>query len=575
MSTVLTPLSLGAPDLEMLRPDEARYSCLLMQPSGPIFAGRQRIGHYDSKVGTSKGIQFLHLAREKHAHLAVTPEYFFPWDTLKEAMLGGVVPSPGNLWVLGCESIDASSLAQFRAGVASVCDVVHEPVEGLSSDKALFDPVVHVFQAPRQDGTFRTVALVQFKTCPSRDDSFLEESLLRRGTIIYRFKGERNKLSASTIICSDAFGLTDALVSELVDRATLIHIQLNPDPRNSAYRQYRKTTFETDPSTSECHIVCLNWAGAVVPHGDKGEEKPWPKVAGSAWYCPESRCKCDDEIVLPNHELGLYYAYMQERRHALLFDYGEAVFQLLVPKVITDGKAVLANRNGPSAVERYCWDTAISDWSVGTRPVDTEFEALLRSNPDAQAALAQALKTGSALDTERLFALTVGSSNGMETWFSVKDVDSFRIGSDEVVKRLTVAQDNHQDAVTFRHTRLELIAEVRHLLDTMTDWPPQMQGVAADAEILWSVATPHFNILGGDGRPSLIVHLGNAPELRQLENATSKFVELLRKAGGHYKDRLCIVYRRFGELKFAQLPFTRIDDALGDETDLLAVQPLE
>lgn len=575
MATVLAPLKLGPPDLEMLRPTEASYTCLLLQPSGPIFAGKQRIGQHESVAGALKASQFLQLALGRHAHLAVTPEYFFPWDTLKVELRSGAQPSPGNLWVLGCESIDAPTLAKFQADVADICDVVHEPVEELPADRALFDPVVHIFQAPREDGTFRLVALVQFKTFPSRDDTFFEEGLLRRGNTVYKFNGQDGTLSAATIICSDAFALTDAVVPELVDRATLIHIQLNPDPRNSAYRKYRKTTFETDPSTSECHIVCLNWAGAVVQHGETGAPETWPKVAGSAWYCPDSRCKSDDTIVLPNHELGLYYAYMHERRHALLFDYGEAAFELKIPKVVTKGKAVLANKNGPRAEERYCWNPGASAWVPGIRPVDAGFEAMLRDNPQALAALSHATQNGSPLDMERLLALTAGSANGRENWFSAKEVDSCRIGADEVVKRVTVAQDNHADAISFRYARIELAAELRHLLDTKTDWPPQLAGVAKDSLIYWSANDPHFNVRNSDGHPSLIVNLGNAPEPRRLENTASKFVELLRKAGSHHKDRLCIVYRRLGELKFAQLPSTRFDDALGDETDLLAVQPLE
>ncbi len=575
VATVLAPLKLRAPDLEMLRPTEARYTCLLMQPSGPIFAGRHRIGQHDAAVGTQKALAFLQLALAKHAHLAVTPEYFFPWETLKGVILAGTQPAAGNLWVLGCESIDAPTLTKFQADVAEVCDVVYEPISELPADRPLFDPVVQIFQTHREDGTARLVALVQFKTCPSRDDSFFEEGLLRRGTTVYKFKGQDGTLSASTVICSDAFALTDAVVPELVDRATLIHIQLNPDPRNSAYRQYRKTTFETDPSTSECHIICLNWAGAVVQHGETGAPETWPKVAGSAWYCPDSRCKSDDAIVLPNHELGLYYAYMPVRRHALLFDYGEAVFELLIPKVVTRGKAVLANRNGPSAVERYCWNPVATSWAPGSRPVDAGFDAMLRGNPEALAALSHATRHGSPLDTERLLALTVGSANGMENWFSAKEIDSFRIGDDEVVKRVTFAQDNHAEAVSFRHARIESAAELRQLLDTKVDWPPQLDGVDKDSLIHWSANDPHFNVRTNDGRPSLIVNLGNAPEPRRLENTASKFVELLRKAGGPNKDRLCIVYRRLGALKFARLPSTRFDDAIGDETDLLAVQPLE
>lgn len=575
VGSVLARLKLGPPDLEMLRPTEARYSCLLLQPSGPVFAGKKRIGQHEQITGAEKARQFLQLAIARHTNLAVTPEYFFPWEALKAELLAGSQPQPGNLWVLGCESIDAPTLAKLKADVADVCDLIHEPLEGIAADRDLFDPVVYIFQAPRADGTFRLVALVQFKTCPSRDDTFFEEGLLRRGTTVYKFKGLDGMLSVSAIICSDAFALTDEIVPKLIDRATLIHIQLNPDPRNSTYRQYRKTTFDTDASTSECHIVCLNWAGPIVQHGETGAPETWPKVAGSTWYCPDSRCKSDDAIVLPNHELGVYYAYMPVRRHALLFDYEEAIFELQIPKVVTTGKAVQANRNGPSAIERYCWNSVVTLWTPGKRPVDAGFNALLNDNPEAKGALSHAIQHESPLDMERLLSLTAGAANGMENWFIVKDVDSFWINDDEVVKRVTFAKDDHADAVNFRHARLEAAAEIRYLLDTKVDWPPQLEGLDKNSLIQWSENDPHFNVRTSDGRPSLIVYLGNAPESRRLENTTSKFVELLRKAGGLHKDRLCIMYRRFGELNFALLPSTRFDDAINDETDLLAVQPLE
>ena len=103
----------------------------------------------------------------------------------------------------------------------------------------------------------KTVVLVQFKTFPSRDNLFLEEAVLKRGTAIYRFRSPNGPLSAAVITCSDVFGMTADVVSQLIDRSTLIHIQLNPSPRNSVYRQYRKTAFETNPDMSKCHVVCL------------------------------------------------------------------------------------------------------------------------------------------------------------------------------------------------------------------------------------------------------------------------------------------------------------------------------
>ena len=570
---VLAELNLRPPALEILDPNEARYTCLLLQPSGPIYAGTQRIGMLDVEEGGRKARNFLQLSLQKQAHLSIAPEYFFPWKALEEELISGTSPPVGALWVLGCESIHSNALADFKARMREVCEVIFEPLEALPPDRTLLDPVVLLFQTQRMDGTLRLVAIVQFKTFPSRDDTFFEEGLLKRGTIVYKFKGADGTLSLATIICSDAFALSDADVLGLIDRATLIHIQLNPDPRNSVYRQYRKTAFETDSSTSECHIVCLNWAGSVVQHGEHGETEEWPPVAGSAWYCPESRCKCDDEFVLPNHELGLYYAYMQERRHALLFNYGEAVFHLLVPKVVTRGRAILANRNGPLATDRYSWDGARGGWQTAQRPTDSGFESLLNTNAESRAALAHAIQHGSVLDIERLLALTTGSISGMENWFSAKELDSCRISADEVVRRVTVGQDNNVDAVGFRHARIEAAAELRNLLDTHAEWPPQLVGITREALIEWSANEPHFNVRGADGLPALVVYAGNnAPQPRKLENLSAKLADLLRKAGGVHQTRLCVLYRRFGELRFATLPFTRFDDAMEDETDILAVQ---
>ena len=44
VTEALNPYGLLPPDLEMLRPTEASYTSLLMQPCGLIFASQQRIG---------------------------------------------------------------------------------------------------------------------------------------------------------------------------------------------------------------------------------------------------------------------------------------------------------------------------------------------------------------------------------------------------------------------------------------------------------------------------------------------------------------------------------------------------
>jgi hypothetical protein len=367
--------------------------------------------------------------------------------------------------------------------------------------------------------------------------------------------------------------MTDNVVGQLIDRSTLIHIQLNPAPRNSTYRQYRKTAFETDRLASECHVICLNWAGSVVQHGEAGEPITWPVVAGSAWYCPELSCSHEDNLVIPNHELGLYYTYLVNlHRHALMFHYGEAVFDLRVPKVATTGKAVQANRNGPSVTERYIWEPAASNWVPATRPADSGFNALIQANANAHGAMSHALNSATALDIERLLALSAGAVQSTDRWFAAAEIDSCLIKEDEIVRRITFAQDDNAEAADFRHHRLQVVAEIRHELDNRMQWPPQIDGVNRNSLIEWNPGDRHFNIQCADGRPALVSYLGQSPSPRLLENACDNLIHLLWRAGGPHQLRLCVIYREFGELKFAPLEgLTRFDEALDDRTDIFAV----
>lgn len=567
--------NLSPPDLEMLRPTEKRYTALLMQPSGPIFASAQRIGPLDTNEASAKGKSFLELARARGAHLAVTPEYFFPWRALAEAILSGIAPAADALWVLGSESIIQEGLEQFKQEVADHCLVLHEPWQDLPIDRQLLDPVVLLFQAIRPDQSTRLVALVQFKTYPSRDDVFFEEGVLRKGSLIYRFRGSTGHLTAAVIICSDAFALTAPWLGDFNYQSTLIHIQLNPNPRNSVYRSYRATTFCTDAKATNCHIVCLNWAHSVVQHGDPGtESEAWNNIAGSTWYCPADECSSDDAVVLPNHNLGLYYAYMKERRHALLLHYDEAVFELLTPKLLRLAPAVMANRNGPAAIQRYEWMAAATAWEPGITPPETGFNALIAGNPAAKVALAHMLPGANALEIERLLALSAGAVSGRATWHAAQNIDSCQIADDEVVHRLTVVQD--VTAYAFRHERLTSVAHIHHALMNHVQWPPQVEGVDAQSIVQWTGAMPYFNVLTSNALPTLIVYLGESPPPRDLENKADMLYELLRQAGGSHQKRLCVFYWELGQLKFAPIPaLTRFDDAMEDLTHFMAVQPLE
>lgn len=575
VTDVLQPRGLTTPDLEFLRPNQRQYTALLMQPDGPIFANHQRIGHAGGALAAEKGRKFLELARARNAHLAVTPEYFLPWSTLKEAITNDITPAADALWVLGSESITQDELEQFTLDVEDDCLVLHEPWGDLTQDRNLLDPAVLLFHATRTDRSTQLVALVQFKTYPSRDDTFFEEALLRTGRQIYKFSGSSGHLSAAAIICSDAFAIEPPVLSELNYQSTIIHIQLNPNPTHNVYRKYRAETFETDAKSTNCHIVCLNWAHLIEEVSDQGDPpKPWNNIAASTWYCPKDECSSEDDIVIQNHRRGLFYTYMKERRHALRFHYDEAAFELLVPKLLRLAPAIMANHNGPRVANRYVWDPAAGDWAIGSVPVEDGSAAHLASHPEAHTALSDVLAANDPLAVERVLALSTGNISGRENWYSLESIDSCTIEEDEVLRRVSVVQDDLGDE--FRYRRISAIAEIDYEIANQTQWPKQVAGLDNRSVVQWSLDQPNFNVRASNGKPTLVVYLDETHSPGKVETKADMLYELLRKTGGENQQRLCIIRREHGQLQFVQIPaLTRFDEANLDQTEFTAIHPLD
>jgi hypothetical protein len=137
-------------------------------------------------------------------------------------------------------------------------------------------------------------------------------------------------------------------------------------------------------------------------------------------------------------------------------------------------------------------------------------------------------------------------------------------------------QDRSEASVTFRGSRLNAVSNIRHELDNRGTWPPQLAGTDPRSQVLLDPELGNFNIRSADGKPGLICYLGEGPLPRKIENSTSKLIELLRRSGGNFQKRLCVVYRKFGELHFANLPgLTRFDEALLDERDITSADPAE
>lgn len=560
---------LVSPELEVLKPNNQNYSCALLQPSGPIYADNARIGHYNRPESELRCKAFLETASSKNIELVIAPEYCIPWNTLQEIANGDVFPSPGQLWVLGCESATITELESFKGATATNCKTIHEvlPLQGNYTD-----PLAYCFQTQDLLGNWHRVILLQFKTTASRDGLFLENENLKRGSVIYQFKNQDSPLSLTSIICSDSFGIASLpILSQLSDRSILIHIQLNPKPRQTDYRAYRAQIFGRDSDLTNCDIICLNWAQNIKQHNaGRGAPDKWNNIAGSAWYLPKTRCTTKDQNILRNHEKGLYYCYMEEHRHALFFHYNEAVFELSVSKPVAVGFGIVANKQGPLMTARWLWDDASTKWKDSDEAADSGLMKSIGADPELAMALSDFATTADALAVERALVLVCGAPKNNEQWYRVDELDSCRINHDEILQRITFAGDSSEQAVQFRHSRLQKASILGNLLTNNPNWPPQVKDIQG-ARIEWSATNPNYNSYKVGVDPAVIVYLGEHPQTEVVERIRDKLLHILKREGRPYWRRLAVCFRKHGNLNFAEMPSqTRYDSTSESVTDFTA-----
>lgn len=554
---VLALRGLEAPDLAMLQPTHQSYRALLLQPSGPIYADTQRIGHLNLAAAAAKADAFLALAAQRGDQLAVTPEYFLPVSSLAKAAQGGPFPAEGAIWVLGCESMTPALLAGFKADCAGHCDVIYEDDPFPAVQGNYYDPVAYCFVTRDADKNLKRVVLFQFKTAPSRDDHGFENKQLRCGRAIYRFPSKDGAIKLSTIICSDALDLGEDLAAnkKLSDRAILIHIQLNPKPKHTDYRRYRNEVFRRSLVATDCDIVCLNWAHNVVQH-DAPDQAPhaWKNESGSAWYLPERRCSVKDDEVANNEAKGLYYTWHEKKRHVLHFHYDEAIFALTVPKVWQDGPAVHDVQIGPQLDTRFCWDDVAGAWGENTSCPETGWGAVINANPEVTAAFQNLQDVANRLHIERAISLSCGPHSMKEQWYRVNNLDVCRIPESEVVARATLQLDRDVVASEERHRRISRVAALAHILQTAT-LPAQIKDLAGGgASIAWSPDSPNTNVAKEGARPALVAYLGEAPAPDVIRRIGEAAFELLRRENKSHKNRVAIFYRTVaGVTEFADI----------------------
>jgi len=525
----LAEQGLEHPDFLALLPNADIYSCLLLQPKGAIAALDTGVCHLDPQLANKQYGAFLQVVTEQQPDIAVTPEYSLPWDTLLSVIKQDGKPAKGKLWILGCQSITAENLETAKSQVADKVTFIHETL-GASGGK-FTDPVVYLFSAKRQgQEQDQLVAVIQFKTHPMGDPENYERDRLQVGTKVYRF-GKNEHVRLITLICSDAFAFTDAHAAAIYDRALIVHIQLNQQPRHSRYSSYRSKLFDYKEDFTE--ILCLNWAADVQEQCD-GSTKEWKNIGGSAWYTKSKDFDDRDRILTGNHKRGLYYTWSKElHAHALFFNYQPGTYQLAASKVFHHAvPAALSKRRGPQVTEIRRWDEKGETW-IAQDSIDDGFSSIIAHSGGAQKNLTKIAKRN-PIELERVLALCAGAAQRQD-WYVTKYVDSISIGSHEIVMRLTYCQDNDTGAANFREGRLIRCARVWNIV-AAGNVPVAISDIVMGFEFEWDPAAPHQNA-GAPGKPrATVVHMGSDVSLGLVDQTAKELDQYLHKSSRSIDD---------------------------------------
>lgn len=534
VNDVLQTAGLLAPDLNVLRASNENYRGLFLQPHGDIEVSSEGVANKDANLAAQQYATFLLRAHSSAADLVLTPEYSMPWRALIDALRADRGPAQGVLWAIGCESVKVLRLESLQDELGPGVRVLYEPLSNGST--RFVDPLAYVFRAT-VSGTEHTqtqvVVLIQFKTHPMGDDDHFEQSGLELGSVLYQFGAAGQSIRLTTLLCSDAFAFTDADAKQMYDRGLIIHLQLNPSPRHPQYRGYRERLLQYQGDATE--IVCLNWAQNVT-EWCKDKPKPWKNISGSAWYLRPDKFDIRDATLDANHRKGLYYTWLQAQRcNALFMNYEPAVFEFESTKVAHIGVlASISRRRGPQLVRTLFWNTENCDW-IEQPSVDDGFSAIVSEAGEAAQDIASTASR-SPLSAERLLALSVGSIEAVDDWYSVRRLDSLKVDASEIILRLTYCQDVDETAERFRIARLRQVARLRSILTDTHALPVSLGDLKEKFTFDWTSDFPNTNVDASGGRAT-VVYVGEGASRDRAEALFKRLAENLRRGASEGEER--------------------------------------
>lgn len=469
INNLLTARGLQMSPLNALHPDESLYSILLIQPLDSVAACNESVKCPELLPYTQKYSEFLKLAVEEGADLVLAPEYSCPWPIVEESILLERFPAEGALWVLGCESITPIQLAELTARHGNII-WLHEDVRQRPGSHFL-DPVCYFFRATDASGESHVVAAVQFKGQPMSDHStYLERDNLITGRRRYILRNGEESIYLTALICSDSLNfLVDDLPQHLHHPYIIPHVQLNTNPRHIAFRHYRQDAYLKNRRGLE--FICVNWAkGFSVAGLDPSD------FGGSAYYTKSNQLILTDERLEANHQKGLYYTkFGVHHAHIYFLNCSEHVFLLRTTKPSqAAADAVLQRRTGPEMLKLFTWSGHTTRWEEVEQADDGFLDLCDEVGEDLDPVSTNGM---TAINKERLLALSNGKVGSQGNWFRADHIDFFDVKEDEVIHRITVGQEIEPSArvqkirylANFSRLKNEILANANNFPECIKD----------------------------------------------------------------------------------------------------------
>jgi hypothetical protein len=318
-----------------------------------------------------------------------------------------------------------------------------------------------------------------------------ERDKLLLGTRSYVLSNDENSIFLHVLICSDALNFSwKALPQHLQQPYLICHLQLNLDPQSIHIRPYRQEAYRKGWASKE--FFCLNWAKGFKVSGFNQSS-----FGGSVLFtkASDSDLNLTDERLSNNHIKGFYYTRLEKLyAHSFVFNYGEHAFLFRTTKCSQALAAPPAQkRTGPEMLDVFVWHLHNAEWRRIESVDDGFSSACGQIGGDLSTLLDQSL---TRINIERLLTLSSGKIRGGEgeDWYDPKRIIYFNVREDEIVQRLTVADDPDRIVNDERNQVLQLFSELKNNITKIAcNFPITLKGLRDRCQVNYSNNRNEFN----------------------------------------------------------------------------------